>query len=83
MGSGLSSINNGSFSKAELSLYKTTWRMACGPKTKQMMFAGQPNALFRVRSIAMPHGHPGWTNCGRIARGQQYARTLSCRPAST
>jgi hypothetical protein len=38
--------NNGSFSKAELSLYKTTWRMAYGPKTKQMMFAGQPECPF-------------------------------------
>ena len=33
-----------SFSKAELSLYKTQWRLTYAPKSKQLTFADQPNA---------------------------------------
>ncbi|HEV3210548.1 MAG TPA: hypothetical protein VGY91_09795 [Chthoniobacterales bacterium] len=35
---------NRSFSKAELSLYKTQWRLTYAPKSKRLTFADQPNA---------------------------------------
>ena len=39
-------IKNGHYSKIELSLYKTMWRMAYGPKPKQLKFADRPDCPF-------------------------------------
>jgi hypothetical protein len=39
-------IKNGHYSKVELSLYRTMWRMTYGSKPKQLEFAGQPECPF-------------------------------------